>query len=83
VSPVLRVVAVGERARVEGFALAGVEVVVAEHPDEVRAAVAGLDEDVAVLLLTPLAAGAVRPSDGAPSSADVRPGRPLPVVMPA
>lgn len=82
-SPVLRVVAVGERARVEGFALAGVEVVVAEHPDEVRAAVAGLDEDVAVLLLTPLAAGAVRPSDGAPSSTDVRPGRPLPVVMPA
>jgi vacuolar-type H+-ATPase subunit F/Vma7 len=82
VSAVLRVVAVGERSRVEGLALAGAEVVVGEDPADVRAAVAGLDDDVAVLLLTPAAADAVRPHDGAAGAADVAPGRPLPVVMP-
>jgi vacuolar-type H+-ATPase subunit F/Vma7 len=82
VSAVPRVVAVGERSRVEGFALAGAEVVVAEEPAAVRAAVAALDDDVAVLLLTPAAADAIRPHDGPAAPADVVPGRPLPVVMP-
>jgi vacuolar-type H+-ATPase subunit F/Vma7 len=81
VTPVQRVVAVGERSRVEGFALAGAEVVVAENPADVRSAVAALGDDVAVLLLTPRAAAAVAPPDGA-VQADLAPGRPLPVVLP-
>jgi vacuolar-type H+-ATPase subunit F/Vma7 len=74
-----RVVAVGERSRVEGFALAGAEVVVAEGAADVRAVVAGLGDDVAVLLLTPRAAAALSLTEAPP---DVAPGRPLPVVMP-
>jgi vacuolar-type H+-ATPase subunit F/Vma7 len=78
-----RVVAVGERSRVAGFALAGAEVVVAEDPAGVRAAVAALDDDVAVLLLTPRAAAALGGPDGAGAPLELAPGRPLPVVMPA
>jgi vacuolar-type H+-ATPase subunit F/Vma7 len=79
---VQRVVAVGERSRVEGFALAGAEVVVAEDPGDVRAAVASLGDDVAVLLLTARAAAALGRDVVAPAHADLAPGRPLPVVMP-
>jgi vacuolar-type H+-ATPase subunit F/Vma7 len=87
VSAVARVVAIGERARVAGFALAGADVVVAEDEAAVRAAVAALspDQDVAVLLLTPRAREALRPVEaesGADLAADVAPGRPLVVVMP-
>lgn len=54
-----RVVALGEQARVEGFALAAVEVVPAEGPDGVRAAWRALPQDVAVVLLTPAAEAAL------------------------
>jgi vacuolar-type H+-ATPase subunit F/Vma7 len=88
VSAVARVVAVGEGARVAGFALAGADVVVAEDAAAVRAAVAaaGTDPDVAVLLLTRQAREALRPVEaesGADLAADVAPGRPLVVVMPS
>ena len=49
----------GERSRVEGFALAAVEVVPAERPEEVTAAWERLPEDTGVLLLTPMAAAAL------------------------
>jgi vacuolar-type H+-ATPase subunit F/Vma7 len=82
VTTVQRVVAVGERDRVAGFALAGAEVVVAEDPPSVRAAVAALDDDVAVVLLTLRAATALGGVGHAPAVGDIAPGRPLPVVMP-
>jgi vacuolar-type H+-ATPase subunit F/Vma7 len=80
-------VAVGESARVAGFALAGADVVVAEDEAAVRGAVAALgsDPDVGVLLLTPRAREALRPVEaetGADVAADVAPGLPLVVVMP-
>jgi vacuolar-type H+-ATPase subunit F/Vma7 len=82
-----RVVAVGEQARVAGFALAGADVVVAEDGESVRSALAAVDADpgVAVVLLTPSAAAALVTAEAAPgadTASDVVPGRPLRVVMP-
>jgi vacuolar-type H+-ATPase subunit F/Vma7 len=54
-----RVAVVGELTRVQGFALAGALVVAAEDPEAVRAAWASLDEEVAVVVLTPAAAAAL------------------------
>jgi vacuolar-type H+-ATPase subunit F/Vma7 len=54
-----RVAVIGERTRVQGFALAGAEVCPAVDPDAVRAAWAGLSADVAVVVLTPEAADAL------------------------
>ncbi|TYB40147.1 V-type ATP synthase subunit F [Actinomadura chibensis] len=47
---------IGERARVEGWALGGALAVPADDPDEVRAAWHALDDDVSVVVLTPAAA---------------------------
>jgi vacuolar-type H+-ATPase subunit F/Vma7 len=55
-----RVVALGEERRTQGFALAAAEVAVAEAPEEVRDAWERLADDVAVLLLTPMAWSALR-----------------------
>jgi vacuolar-type H+-ATPase subunit F/Vma7 len=52
-----RAAVIGEPARTAGFALAGALVFPAETRDEVRAAWASLPADVAVLILTPQAAG--------------------------
>lgn len=49
---------VGEGARVLGFALAGATVLPAERPEEVRARIAELDPDVALVVLTARAAEA-------------------------
>ncbi|BFV55356.1 hypothetical protein KCMC57_up04600 [Kitasatospora sp. CMC57] len=69
------VAAIGERTRVAGLALAGVVVLVAERPEEVRRAWAGLPEGAELVILTPDAARAVgrELEEGA---------RPLTVVMP-
>jgi vacuolar-type H+-ATPase subunit F/Vma7 len=67
------VVALGEAHRVEGFALAGAEVVNAADASAVREAWAALPADVAVVILTPTAADALPP--------DVSP-RPIRVVLP-
>ena len=74
-----RVVVLGERSRVAGFALAGAHVVVADEPGAVLAAWAALTADVAVVVLTPAAAASL----GALLDEPPRPGVPLPVVMPA
>lgn len=63
------IVALGERGRVEGFALAGVRVIAADDPDDVRAAWSGLERDVAVLILTPASQAAL--SDLLPSRPDL------------
>jgi vacuolar-type H+-ATPase subunit F/Vma7 len=55
----MRVAVIGEEPRVQGFALAGAEVCPASDPGEVRAAWAGLADDVAVVVLTPPAAAAL------------------------
>ncbi|HEX2894737.1 MAG TPA: hypothetical protein VHO29_12125 [Marmoricola sp.] len=68
-----RVAVIGEDVRVEGFALAGALVCPAYGEAAVRAAWDGLADDVAVVLLTPLAANAL---DGVP------PGGRLTVVLP-
>jgi vacuolar-type H+-ATPase subunit F/Vma7 len=76
VSAVARVAVIGEQARVAGFGLAGALLRVAESPDAVRAAWRSLPDDVAVVLLTPAAAGTL---------GEVVRDRPMPltVVMPA
>lgn len=48
-----RIVAVGERRRLEGFALAGVKLLRADTRAEAQAAWSRLDPDVAVVILTP------------------------------
>ncbi len=63
----------GERHRVEGFALAGAAVFDAADADSVRDAWARLPDDVAVVVLTPAAAAALE---------DVVQARPLRVVLP-
>lgn len=68
--------AVGEVARLHGFALAGVAVLAAEDAAAARAAWARLDGDVAVVILTPAAARAV--ADLVEESSD----GPFPVVLP-
>ncbi len=54
-----RMAAIGERALVEGYALAGVTVVVAEDPAAVRRAWQALAADVSVVVLTEAAAAAL------------------------
>ena len=54
-----RVAVLGERAVVEGWALGGARVLPADSPEQVRTAWAALGADVAVVLLTPAAAGAL------------------------
>ena len=54
-----RVAVVGEQVRVQGYALAGAQVLVAEDAPAVRAAWASLDGDVAVVVLTDRAAAAL------------------------
>jgi len=54
-----RIAALGEDARIAGFALAGVPTVRAETADAVRRAWAELPADVVLVLLTPTAAAAL------------------------
>jgi vacuolar-type H+-ATPase subunit F/Vma7 len=49
---VSRAAAIGEQARVAGYALAGVEVLAAEDAEAARAAFAALGTDVACLFVT-------------------------------
>ena len=44
--------AIGERERVRGFALAGVRVIAADDPEAVAGSVAGAAEDVGLVILT-------------------------------
>jgi vacuolar-type H+-ATPase subunit F/Vma7 len=53
------IVAIGERARVRGFGLAGVDVLAADDPDAARAAWRGLPRDVALVILTSAAHAAL------------------------
>lgn len=69
-----RVAVIGEQGQVQGFSLAGAEVRVATTPQDVRAAWHDLPDDVAVVILTPLASDAL---------ADLTTGDRLTVVMPA
>ncbi|MFJ7910483.1 hypothetical protein [Kitasatospora sp. NPDC096204] len=69
------VAAVGERARVAGFALAGVVVLTAEQPVEVRKAWEDLPRGTALVIVTPAAALALGPER-------LDAGRPLTVVLP-
>ena len=70
-----RVAVVGELTRVQGFSLAGAQVLVAEDAEAARSAWSSLDGDVAVVVLTPMAAAAL---GGEPRCR----GWPLAVVMP-
>jgi vacuolar-type H+-ATPase subunit F/Vma7 len=54
-----RVAALGERAKVQGFGLAGALVLVAEDPAAVRNRWRALPDDVEVVILTPAAAAAL------------------------
>jgi vacuolar-type H+-ATPase subunit F/Vma7 len=53
---VTRIVAIGQLESVEGYGLAGVELVPAAGPAQVQEAWAGLDAGVGLVLLTPEAA---------------------------
>ena len=70
-----RLAVIGTRPAVDGFALAGAMVIEAADAAQARAAWAALPADVAIVVLTPVAAAAV--PDPPP-----RPGAPLRVVMP-
>jgi vacuolar-type H+-ATPase subunit F/Vma7 len=70
------VAVVGERVRVQGFALAGALVAAADDAAAVRSAWAALGDDVAVVVLTPRAAQAL--ADVLLAAA----GAPLTVVLP-
>jgi vacuolar-type H+-ATPase subunit F/Vma7 len=54
-----RIAALGEWARIRGFALAGVQTLAAQDPEAVRAAWDALDGDVIVVILTTSAADAL------------------------
>lgn len=69
------VAAIGERTRVSGFVLAGVEVLVAERPEAVREAWNALPPGVGLVIVTPAAAAALGTRAPAPEP-------PLVVVMP-
>ncbi|GIJ71540.1 hypothetical protein [Virgisporangium ochraceum] len=58
------VVVVGERERVEGYGLAGASVVVADGPDDVRAALRDLPSETVLVVLTRAAAAALDPALG-------------------
>ena len=70
-----RVAVLGARDEIEGWALGGAWVLVADSPEQVRTAWAGLGSDVAVVLLTPTAARVLGPGPDEPSA-------PLTVVLP-
>ncbi|MGV9632382.1 V-type ATP synthase subunit F [Streptomyces sp. NPDC003487] len=72
-----RVAALGERARVAGLALAGVDVLVADDAEAVRRVWRSLPEGVDLVILTPAAAEALKPDSAAAGS-----HRPLIAVMP-
>ncbi len=55
------VVAIGEPGLLEGFSLAGVRVERASSPDECRRALAEIDDDVGLLVLTPASRTALEP----------------------
>ena len=61
------VVAIGEQARVAGFALVGVAVRFADNPQDVRVAFDDVGEAAALLLVTPAAAAALA---SVPATAD-------------
>ena len=71
-----RIAAIGERERLRGFALAGVDVAVAEDPAAARAAWEALAPDTALVIMTPASHAAL-----AASELDPR-GERLWVVMP-
>lgn len=71
----MRFAAIGAESRVRGYELAGVLVLVAEDPGEIRVLWRDLPEDVAIVILTPQAAGAL----GADALATARP---LTAVLP-
>jgi vacuolar-type H+-ATPase subunit F/Vma7 len=54
-----RIAVLGEQSRVQGYALAGALVIAADDPDAVRSAWRRLDADVAVVIVTQRAAGAL------------------------
>jgi vacuolar-type H+-ATPase subunit F/Vma7 len=60
--------AIGEEARVQGFALAGALPVAAGTPEEVRRAWRELPPDVVLVVLTPPAAEALAAEIGDPDS---------------
>jgi vacuolar-type H+-ATPase subunit F/Vma7 len=66
------IAALGEAQRVQGLGLAGVLVLPAEQPDEVRAQWSALAADVVLVILTPRARAALGPA----------PAGPLTVVLP-
>lgn len=72
------VVALGERARVIGLALAGVVVLVADDPDAVHQGWRGLPPGVDLVILTPAAADAL-----GPRPVETRGRHPLIAVMPS
>ncbi|MBE1494019.1 vacuolar-type H+-ATPase subunit F/Vma7 [Amycolatopsis lexingtonensis] len=69
-----RIVAIGDEVEVSGFALAGVGVLPASTDGEVRTAWQELPGDVAVVILTVAAAGAL--------AGELPVDRPLTVVLP-
>ncbi|MGW9029082.1 V-type ATP synthase subunit F [Streptomyces sp. NPDC055722] len=71
------VAAIGARSKVSGLALAGVDVLVAEHPDAVREAWRTLPGTVSLVIVTAAAAKALGTETAQPD-----PSRPLTVVMP-
>ena len=71
----MRFAAIGAESRVRGYGLAGVLVLVAENPQDVRSLWRDLPADVAIVILTPQAAEAL--GDEAMSSAS-----PLTAVLP-
>ena len=52
--------AIGEHTRIAGYALAGVEVLVAENPPSALSAWEALPADVSLLIVTPMAEEALR-----------------------
>ena len=58
-----QVVAIGENERLRGFALAGVDVAVAEDAAGARAAWQALAVDVGLVILTPAAHAALGPNE--------------------
>ena len=58
-----RIAAIGEQERIRAYALAGVQVGVADDADAARAAWRGLGSDVGLVILTP-AAHAALAADG-------------------
>ena len=54
-----RIAVLGEAVRTDAFALAGAFVIAADSPDAVRTAWRSLPDDVAVVVMTPLAADAL------------------------